>query len=79
VSIGTIRDYLQHEILGETATDIAVDQNLLLSGILDSLGVFRLIAHLEDEFDIEIPPQDVTLENFATLAKIDAYVRSHRG
>lgn len=76
MSMQAIRSFIQAEILNDITVQIDSDQDLLLTEMLDSLGVFRLVAHLESAFDIEIPPGDVTLENFATLGLIDAYVRS---
>ncbi len=79
MSVETIRDFIRAEIVNDRSMDLAPDDNLLLSGILDSLAVFRLVAYLEETYEIEIPPQDVTLDHFATLAHIDAYVLSRRG
>ena len=79
MSVEAIRDFIQAEIVNDPSANLSPEQNLLLSGILDSLAVFRLVAHLEEQYEIEIPPHDVTLEHFATLANIDAYVQSRRG
>lgn len=79
MSVETIREFIRAEIVNDRSMHLPPDENLLLSGILDSLAVFRLVAYLEETFEVEIPPEDVTLEHFATLARIDAYVRSRRG
>lgn len=79
MSIQTIRGFIQAEILNDVTARIEPDQNLLLTEMLDSLGVFRLVAFLETEFGVSIPPEDVTLENFATLRLMDAYLRSRTG
>lgn len=69
-----IRVYVQEELLYDTDETIELDENLLLTGILDSLALMRLIAHFEDWHDIEIPAQDITLENFGTLQTMSAYL-----
>jgi acyl carrier protein len=74
MSIDLIRSYIQDEILNDASVQLAADQDLLLSEALDSLGVMRLVAYLESEFGIEIPTEDVTLENFSTLDLITTYV-----
>lgn len=71
-----ISSYIRTEILNDPALEIELDQDLLLSGMLDSLGVTRLVAHLESETSASIPAQDVTLENFGSLRKIEAYLAS---
>jgi len=53
---------------------IADDENLLLSGLVDSLGVMTLVAHLETATGAPIPMEDVILENFASIDAIIAYL-----
>lgn len=76
MTIDDIRKLIQVEILNEPDFSIADDQDLLLSEILNSLSVTLLIARLEDECKVQIPPEDVTLENFSSLQNIEAYLRS---
>ncbi len=54
--------------------DVAPDTDLLLSGLVDSLGVIRITQWIEDEMDVDVPPGDVTLENFQTVDRIVSYV-----
>ena len=76
LDVDAIRRYIRTELLNDETLEIGPDQDLLLSETLDSLNVVRLVAHLEAEAGIDIPAQDVTLENFATLQKIEAYLAS---
>ena len=75
MNIDSIRDFITLEILNEPDLPIEADQDLLLSEILDSLNVTLLIAHLEDTCNVDIPPEDVTLDNFGTLRSIETYIR----
>lgn len=79
MSVDSIRGFIRSQILNDTEADIDSDQDLLLSGTLDSLGVVQLIDFLETTYLISIPAQDVTLDNFSTLSLIDAYLRSRTG
>lgn len=74
MTIDQLRDYIRGELLGDPDAEIAPDQDLLLSEMLDSMGVTRLVAHIESEIGREVPPEDVTLENFQSLAAIAAYL-----
>jgi acyl carrier protein len=49
--------------------DISSDMSLASLGI-DSLGIIDLVVKLEGEFDLEIPPEHITPETFATPASI---------
>lgn len=46
--------------------------------MLDSLGIAQLVAALEENFNIEIDPEDILPENFSTVNEIDALVRKYK-
>jgi acyl carrier protein len=52
--------------------------DLLLDGVVDSLGVFRIVQWLEERTGVAVEPVDVTLENFQTVAAIVRFVESRR-
>ena len=60
--------------LAMTDDDLTVDTDLLLGGVVDSLGVIRITHWLEERTGRAVPPGDVTLENFQTVSAIAAYV-----
>jgi len=76
ISKNDIRAYLQNEILRDSDTAIEDDQDLLLTGLLDSMNVMRLATFLETECNISIPAEDVLIENFGSLNQIEHYLRS---
>jgi acyl carrier protein len=53
---------------------IMPDEDLLLSGLLDSLGVMTLVSFIEKQTGQKIPAQDITLENFTSVDTITAYL-----
>jgi acyl carrier protein len=72
-----IRDFILHELLnGEQADELEFDTNLLVSGLVDSLGMVRLIAHLEEKLSVKIPPEDVTIENFISINVMADYLKT---
>lgn len=72
----SIRQYITHDLLNDSALTITDSQDLLTTGVLDSINVMRLVAHLETEFGVTIPPEDVVLENFGSLEMIVNYLQS---
>lgn len=56
--------------------EVAGDQDLLISGMIDSLGVMRLVRLLEAEFDIKIPAEDVVIEHFGSINMLAAYMET---
>jgi acyl carrier protein len=53
---------------------IEADTDLLLTGLVDSLGVVMIVEWIEDRLGIEIDPGDVVLEHFRTVAAMVGYV-----
>jgi acyl carrier protein len=74
----SISEQLVHMIATDVAAHdaevVAADTDLLLTGLVDSLGVVRIVAWIEDELNIVIDPTDVTLENFQTIDRMVAYI-----
>ncbi|MEN2282167.1 phosphopantetheine-binding protein [Algoriphagus sp. SE2] len=65
-----ITNYINEEI------DVLVTQEeeLLSSGLIDSITIMKLIAHLEETYEIKVPPQDMVIENFNTVSSIIEYI-----
>ena len=53
---------------------VSTQDNLLLSGQVDSLGVMSLVAFIEETFELKIPFEDVVIENFMSIETMAAYV-----
>ena len=53
---------------------IATDTELLLSGLIDSLGVIQIVEWIEHQLTVAVDPSDVILENFESVDRIVAYV-----
>jgi len=55
---------------------VTADEELLLTGLIDSLGVIALVSHLESATGRSIPPEDVTLDNFSSVGAIAEYLNN---
>lgn len=53
---------------------VSFDEDLLLSGRLDSLGVMSLVAFLEERIGNRIPAGDIIIENFESIERISNYL-----
>ena len=58
----------------DPSVEIMADTDLLLTGLVDSLGVVQIVGWIEDELGIEVDPLDVVLENFQTVERMVAYI-----
>jgi acyl carrier protein len=78
-TIETLVRYVGQELLdGSSGANLKADDNLLTSGLIDSLGIIRLVNFIEDAFDIEVRPEDITIENFRTIHVIAEYLETRR-
>ena len=73
----TIRDFVLDRLAPTSGrSDIADDEDLIDSGVIDSLGIFQLVAFLEETFGIAIGDEEITPENFGSVAAIERLVAS---
>lgn len=70
-----IADDLHYAGSSESLTD---DFPLLEREVLDSMGIFQMVAFLESEFGIEIDDEDLLPENFETIESIGRLVEAKR-
>jgi acyl carrier protein len=67
-------EMIADEVSLDPSAEITADTDLLLGGLVDSLGVVRIVGWIEDELGIEIDPLDVVLDNFGTVDAMVAYI-----
>ena len=70
--------YIATDLLNQPTRVIDADEDLLGSGLLDSLSVISLVQFIEEELSIDIPAEDVTIDNFISLRAIDDYLGRRR-
>ena len=69
--------YIQENLLtGKGKIELSHEEDLLGSGLLDSMGVMRLVGFVEETFNMKIPPEDIVIENFMDVKAITNYVES---
>ncbi|MEM6963215.1 MAG: acyl carrier protein [Bacteroidota bacterium] len=75
-----IINFITQELHGGTKDlDIMPDDDLLGSGLVESMGMMRLIQFIEEAYDFRVAPQDMIIENFMTVAAISNYVKKVKG
>jgi acyl carrier protein len=60
-----LREFLMSESLQKVST-LAPETNIISEGWIDSMGIFKLIAFVEEDFGVSIEPDELLLENFET-------------
>jgi acyl carrier protein len=66
-----IARFIADEFLGDTeARNIPDDLNLIDAGIIDSLGLLKIVAFLEEELRVTIEPEAMVPENLNSIRAI---------
>lgn len=66
-----VREFITNEFAPDISpADLPEDLDLIESGIIDSLGVLRLVAFLEDELSVAIAPEELDVDLYKSLNSI---------
>lgn len=57
----------------------SADTELLESGLVDSLMLVELLAHLEEAFGVTVTAEDLEIENFRSVKRIARLVAAGQG
>lgn len=69
-----LRRFIVDEILNRPGFALSDSDDLLSSGLIDSLGIISLVNFIEEETGLDVPAEDVTLEHFVSIAAIEDYL-----
>ena len=72
-----LKDYISNELLNGRQT-VDADDDLLGEGLIDSLGAMQFVAFIEDTFELKVPLEDITIQNFRTIESIDRYLQQRK-
>lgn len=67
------------ETLGEDASDLAHDELIPASGLIDSAGLLELLMWYEGHFAIPLKPEEITIDNLGSIALMAEYVIKRKG
>ena len=70
----TLSSFISEELL-RIDEPVGEDENLLSDGMVDSLGMLRLVGFIEETFALKVPPEDFVVENFRTLTILSDYLQ----
>jgi len=72
-----IREFILSELVQDKSiTTLSEKDSLIESGIIDSLGIQKLLIFIEDQISIQIMDEDIIPENFETIEAIVRLIES---
>lgn len=71
----TVKQFLLAEFLPDVAdSELTEDYDLVAGGVIDSLGLLKLIAWIEERFGLPVDDVELDPESFRTIDAIDAFI-----
>ena len=71
-----LRKFIQDSLLADHGgAPLGDDDSLIQRGVLDSIGLLQIMTHLEQEFGVRVPDDEVLPENFETVRQIEDLIR----
>ncbi|HEY0936115.1 MAG TPA: acyl carrier protein [Trebonia sp.] len=76
----TINDFISSELVQDASLlPLGNSTSLLESGIVDSLGLLRLVVFIQQQLGVALGDEDLIPENFESVDAICACIRSRDG
>ena len=70
-----IKEFIVEEFMPDVpAEELDADFDLLTGGVVDSLGLLKVVAWLEAEYDIGVDESELGPESFRTVNAINEYI-----
>ena len=70
-----IREFIQKDLASAKGiSSFSDNESLMENGIIDSLGIFRLVAFLEETFRVRIGDEEITADNLKSVDAIEQLV-----
>ncbi len=69
-----LSEYIATELLD--GQQVGQDDDLVADGMIDSLGFVRLVSFIQDSFNVVVPAEDLTIENFHSSRALANYIHA---
>lgn len=72
----TVREFIAENFLFRADAEVASNQSLLETGVMDSTGVLELIAFLEQTYGISVADKEIVPDNLDSIDNVTRYLSS---
>lgn len=73
-----IKAYILGVLASYNINDVADDQLLFSSGILDSLAAVQILTQLETNFNIDLADEDFDINHIDSLQALETFLRTRK-
>ena len=78
VSQLAVREFILQQFPRARKQQIKDSDQLLESGMLDSLGVLQVVTFIEQRYGFTVSDDDLVPENFQTIDRMNAFIQSKK-
>lgn len=72
-----VRQFVNEELAATKGiSSVGDDESLIENGVVDSLGIFRLVTFLEENFGVKIGDEEISADNLQSVNMIEQLVLS---
>ena len=74
-TIEILKQFITDELVSDfNPSDLDENKSLLESGIIDSLGIMKLVAFIQERFQLEVSDEELIPENFETSSALTKFI-----
>lgn len=73
-----IRKFIFNELIFVAEPEKFSDDDDLLEAGLDSMGIMRLIMHIEDQFAVTLPDSEIDPDNVKSFNALEQWIIQHK-
>lgn len=75
----TVTEEIQGFLTSAIGQEVGPDEDYFATGLTDSLFALELVTFVEQQFELTIDADDLSLDNFRTASRIAAFIRRKNG
>lgn len=73
-----LREFIFNELIFVAEPEKFSDDDDLLEAGLDSMGIMRLIMHIEEQFTITLPDSEIDPDNVNSFNALEQWILQHK-
>lgn len=73
-----IREFIFNELIFVAEPENFSDDDNLLEAGLDSMGIMRLIMHIEEQFGVTLPDSEIDPDNVKSFNTLEQWILQHK-
>ncbi len=73
-----LREFILQELVFVAEPEQFSDNDDLLEAGLDSMGIMRLVMHIEDKFSVTLPDTEIEPDNVKSFNALEQWILKHK-